>query len=114
MNPNEKYPERITRNTAPDGEFICIMGVQEKVPGIDLMEPEGGLSMLMAAADGRAPKTAHPAKPPTKWEAFKDGFFFALYVAWILVQIIGAVIAVVVAASIIGFGIWFIYNFSGT
>lgn len=101
--------EIITHNDAPDGQFICVMSAEsrEPAPGWELLEPEGGLSMLMNAAEGRAPKDV-TSKARTLWQAAKEGFILSMLVAWAILEIIVFVLAVVGAALGIGYLMWWL------
>lgn len=107
MGSSDKPKDLVIHNHAPDGEFMCINSISSEEK-LELLPPEGGLSMLMAAAEGRAPKTIPRVHVPTKWEAFKDGLIYSLYVGWLLTQVIAAFITIIVAAACVGYGVWYL------
>ena len=99
--------DRVTVNDTADGQFICIMGESssEAAPPLEILPPEGGLSQLMAAAEGRAPKTVKPKKA-SLLDAAVTGFIYALYVGWQLAKVIAAAVAILVAAAVLGYCVY--------
>lgn len=102
---NDKPKDVVIHNSAPDGEFICVYGTEERRPAPELLPPEGGLSQLMEAAEGRAPKTVI-TKKPSLFDAAVTGFVYALYVGWQLIRVIAAGIAILVAAAVVGYCVY--------
>lgn len=109
----DKPKDHIVTGTNADGEFICVYGMDKHKPAplpdinySDLVKcdaiPAGPLTMR------RAPTFPIAEPELTLLECLLIGLVGALYIGWTLIKFIGAMIAVIVAAACIGFGVWYL------
>lgn len=95
-----KPKDSVTINDTPDGEFICVMGYEERMP-----LPEIDMGPFMVGA--RMVKAKPYKKPIGPWRELWNGFKFSLGVSWYIGQVLIVMIAILVAASLIGAAFWY-------
>lgn len=92
---NHKYPERVESGIGPDGEFICIMGVETRDPELVPMEANPmyhDVPMVRLTKPKKIKASAHV------W----GGFIGALYLGMQLAKALIAALAVIAAATVVG------------